>query len=89
MKDEMLLLEHKPVAVVVPRQTLTQYMEQKKNRKIKRVARGGILQRIKELRYEMKRAGIDFKWLSLRSVRQKGWSGYYGYLISTVRSAGL
>lgn len=90
MEPNEILLLPAPVPVPVPRvvavkQTLKQYMEQKKTRKIKRAARRGIVQRIDELRNDMVEAGIPFVNLSLRKLTVKGWSGYYGYLINVVR----
>jgi hypothetical protein len=69
------------------KQTLKQYMEQKKARKIMREARVPIRKRIYILMTEMKEAGIKFNWKEPKKLPVKQLSGYHGYLRQVAREA--
>ena len=88
--DQPLMIEHKPVPVPVrvKPKTLKQYMEEKKNRKLRVGKRTPIRERIVTMMTEMSQAGIRYKTprkLYGRKYNQKMWSGYLSYLMEQVR----
>jgi len=91
--DDMKLIEYHPIqtkAVAVPPKTLTQYMLEKKERKVRNAQKTTIRGKIVELMRDLSGAGIRYKTprkLYGKRYTQKMWSGYYSYLISVAREA--